>query len=182
MNQIALVFVIAQIVQASNSADPPLIEPEPGLYSVYKNFQGPPIYMMIPTAAERAQGIGIDFFDWNTASEGCRQQGSIMPQPYIIPDQVVGAMRNGVPVVVPKPGAGSGISNSPIKSALRHLSRGMRAAGQSLAPSGGNSVSAPVQAVPLVPPAPMQFAPMQRPITVSPGVNLMNGPTYTIWP
>lgn len=173
LNMHNLVIQLA-IAQGLNSLPAPTdVLPPPGMYAIYRNGVGSPSYMWIPDDDQRSAGLRVRLLDQYQLDKLADSIGVTRPAPTVIPDTPL-----GTPAQLTDPTKQDG--NGP--TFLQRIGRGLRAAGQSLAPTGGYSVSAPIQATPMIPPAPMQFTPMQRPITVSPGVNLMNGPTYTIFP
>lgn len=168
MKELFCTFLLIAQMQPAPTPQLTDVLPPPGMYTIYRNGVGKPLYFYVPDDPQRQAGNRLQVFD-KTGIDFVADQLKIprlnevvipdtdLPTPYV----------NGTPVKGP--------------SFLQRLGNGMRAAGQSLSPSG-SYVSAPVQTVPLPSVPPMQFTPMQRPMTISPGVNTMNGPTYTIWP
>lgn len=163
-------LVIAQAQPAN--PPPPLTDvlPPPGMYAIYRNGVGKPLYFYVPDDTQRQAGNRMQVFDKASVDFIADQLKIPHLNEVVIPDtDLPTPYVNGTPVKGP--------------SFLQRLGSGMRAAGQSLRPTGGvYSSGSSFQTQPMIPPAPMQFTPMQRPMTISPGVNTMNGPTYTIWP
>lgn len=143
--------------------------PPPGMYTIYKNGVGEPLYMYVPDQAQRDLGNRMKVFDY-TAADKLRQQIGLPPNPpVIIPDRPVGADTQPQQAAPPIKGP----------TFLQRLGRGMQATGQSMM-YGGSAGS--VQALPLPSVTPMQFPQMQRPVQFVPSGRTILGPTYTQFP
>lgn len=166
MLKIASLLLIAQ----STSASPPLqdVLPPPGMYSIYRNGVGTPLYFYVPDAQQRSVGNRMQVFDKAGLDFVCDQIKMPRLQEVVINDSDTGP-------------ATASQSAAPMPSFRQRLGSALRNMGQSLSPSVGG-YSMPTQAVPLPSIQPMQFQPMQSPQLIYPTGRTMGGPTYSIAP
>lgn len=165
MLHIVLTYLVITQAQPAAAPDPNVDTlPPPGMYTIYKNGVGEPLYMFVPDQAQYDHGNRMKIYNADDVARVMKRNGLPYVPPYVIPDPpIVDNTTNAQPQKGP--------------TFLNRLGRGMQAAGQSMGGGGFNPGVVPLQQV-----QPLQFTPMQRPMTVSPGVRLMNGPTYTFYP